>query len=139
MNNTSKKDEPNCLECPYEYTCDWDESTCWYMKKKVIEEGRDMRLTKLIAGFPHGAEGRSEEHLTGCYCRGEFEATALVERLYQYEEIGLEPDEVANLAEEHRRIQVEEQKPKLSPQGEANRTGTRSWVDHYKQRFERRR
>lgn len=56
-----------------------------------------MRLTKLIAGRPHGAEGRSEEHLTGYYCRGKFEATALVERLYQYEEIGLEPEDIAKV------------------------------------------
>lgn len=45
------------------------------------------RLTKSICGYAHGAEGRSEERLTGAYCRGEFEATAIVERLFSIEEI----------------------------------------------------
>lgn len=45
------------------------------------------RLTKEICGRPHGAEGKSEEKLTGSYCRGEFEATAIVERLFAIEEI----------------------------------------------------
>ncbi len=45
------------------------------------------RLTKEICGRPHGAEGKSEEKLTGAYCRGEFEATAIVERLFAIEEI----------------------------------------------------
>lgn len=34
------------------------------------------RLTKEICGYAHGAEGISEDKLTGSYCRGEFEATA---------------------------------------------------------------
>lgn len=37
--------------------------------------------------WPHGAEGVSEDRLTGNYCRGEFEATAIVERLYEIENI----------------------------------------------------
>lgn len=34
---------------------------------------------------PHGAEGRSKDKLTGKYCRGVFEATAVVEKLSYYE------------------------------------------------------
>lgn len=45
------------------------------------------RLTKEICGRAHGAEGVSEDKLTGVYCRGEFEATAIVERLFAIEEI----------------------------------------------------
>lgn len=45
------------------------------------------RLTKEICGRAHGAEGVSEDKLTGAYCRGEFEATAIVERLFAIEEI----------------------------------------------------
>lgn len=35
------------------------------------------RLTKEICGYAHGAEGVCEDKLTGSYCRGEFEATAI--------------------------------------------------------------
>lgn len=35
--------------------------------------------------YPHGAEGVSEDKLTGRYCRGVFEATACVEKLAEYE------------------------------------------------------
>ena len=35
--------------------------------------------------YPHGAEGISEDKLTGKYCRGVFEATACVEKLAEYE------------------------------------------------------
>lgn len=47
------------------------------------------RLTTTFGGkcFPHGAEGKSVESLTGNYCRGKFEATALVERLCEIEDI----------------------------------------------------
>lgn len=45
------------------------------------------RLTRYICDRAHGAEGTSSEHLTGVYCRGEFEATALVERLAAIEDI----------------------------------------------------
>lgn len=45
------------------------------------------RLTKNVCGVAHGAEGTSENRLTGCWCRGEFEATAIVERLYVIEDI----------------------------------------------------
>jgi len=47
------------------------------------------RLTTTFGGkcFPHGAEGKAVESLTGNYCRGKFEATALVERLCEIEDI----------------------------------------------------
>lgn len=45
------------------------------------------RLTKSICSHPHGAEGVSEQALTGSYCRGSFEATAIVERLAAIEDI----------------------------------------------------
>ena len=35
--------------------------------------------------YPHGAEGVSENKLTGRYCRGVFEATACIEKLAEYE------------------------------------------------------
>ena len=52
------------------------------------------RLTKYVAGVAHGAEGRTAESLNGSYCRGEFEATAIVDRLAAYEDTGLEPEEI---------------------------------------------
>ena len=45
------------------------------------------RMTAYICDRAHGADGVSESKLTGAYCRGEFEATALVERLAQIEDI----------------------------------------------------
>lgn len=45
------------------------------------------RMTEYICDRAHGAEGISESKLTGSYCRGEFEATALVERLAQIEDV----------------------------------------------------
>lgn len=44
------------------------------------------RLTKRITGHAHGAEGVSVDKLTGAYCRGEFEATACVDKLAEYED-----------------------------------------------------
>lgn len=44
------------------------------------------RLTKRISGYAHGAEGVSFDKLTGDYCRGEFEATACIEKLAEYED-----------------------------------------------------
>ena len=55
------------------------------------------RLTTYICGYAHGAEGVREDSLTGNYCRGEFEATAIVDRLAAYEETGLEPEEIGAL------------------------------------------
>ena len=45
------------------------------------------RLTMYICGYAHGAEGVREDGLTGNYCRGEFEATAIVDRLAAIEDI----------------------------------------------------
>lgn len=45
------------------------------------------RLTRYICDRAHGAQGVSESKLTGAYCRGQFEATALVERLATIEDI----------------------------------------------------
>ena len=45
------------------------------------------RLTKYICDRAHGAQGVSESKLTGAYCRGQFEATAVVERLAVIEDI----------------------------------------------------
>ena len=45
------------------------------------------RLTTYICGYPHGAEGVKYENLTGNYCRGTFEATALIDRLAAIEDI----------------------------------------------------
>lgn len=45
------------------------------------------RLTKYICDHAHGAEGTKENNLTGSYCRGEFEATAIVDRLAAIEDI----------------------------------------------------
>ena len=42
------------------------------------------RLTIRVNGFAHGVEGRSEDKLTGKYCRGSFEATACIDRLAAY-------------------------------------------------------
>lgn len=62
--------------------------------------------------FPHGAEGKRADKLTGYWCRGEFEATACVEKLSRYENTGLEPEEIEALI--HRWIPVEERLPKTS-------------------------
>ena len=43
-----------------------------------------MRLTTREK-YPHGAEGVSEDKLTGGYCRGIFEATACINKLSEYE------------------------------------------------------
>lgn len=45
------------------------------------------RLTTHICGHAHGAEGLRDDNLTGNYCRGEFEATAIVDRLSAIEDI----------------------------------------------------
>ncbi len=45
------------------------------------------RLTKRIEGYAHGAEGVSKDKLTGSYYRGEFEATACVDKLEEYEDL----------------------------------------------------
>lgn len=58
------------------------------------------RLTKYICCHAHGAEGVNKDNLTGNYCRGEFEATAVVDRLAAYEDTGMDPDEIAKLRAE---------------------------------------
>lgn len=45
------------------------------------------RLTRYICDRAHGAQGVSESKLTGAYCRGQFEATAVVERLAAIEDV----------------------------------------------------
>ena len=58
------------------------------MKKIMRDNGISMkRLTKYICGHAHGAEGLRDDNLTGNYCRGEFEATAIVDRLAAIEDI----------------------------------------------------
>lgn len=54
------------------------------------------RLTQYFNGYAHGAAGRSPDHLIGSYCRGEFEATACVERLAAYEDTGLTSEQIHN-------------------------------------------
>ena len=44
------------------------------------------RLTVRINGYAHGKKGRDLDHLSKSYYRGEFECTALVERLAEYED-----------------------------------------------------
>ena len=45
------------------------------------------RLTRYFSDWAHGAEGVSDKGLTGAYCRGKFEATAIVDRLAAIEDI----------------------------------------------------
>lgn len=45
------------------------------------------RLTRYFSDWAHGAEGVSDKGLTGAYCRGKFEATAMVDRLATIEDI----------------------------------------------------
>ena len=45
------------------------------------------RLTRYFSDWAHGAEGVSDKSLTGAYCRGKFEATAIVDRLAAIEDI----------------------------------------------------
>ena len=45
------------------------------------------RLTRYFSDWAHGAEGDSDKGLTGAYCRGKFEATAIVDRLAAIEDI----------------------------------------------------
>lgn len=54
------------------------------------------RLTMRVNGFAHGAEGRSVDKLTGEYCRGNFEATACIDRLAAYEDAEEKVREVHN-------------------------------------------
>ena len=44
------------------------------------------RMTVRINGYAHGKKGRDLDHLSKKYHRGEFECTALVEKLCEYED-----------------------------------------------------
>ena len=63
---------------------------------------------------PHGAEGVSLDRLTGRYCRGKFEATACVERLHEYEKLGLTPDEVKENQKKLARYEKAEKEGRLA-------------------------
>lgn len=54
------------------------------------------RLTEYICGAAHGKRGRTIEEAgkSKDFCRGEFEATGCIDKLAQYEDTGLEPDEI---------------------------------------------
>ena len=56
-------------------------------KQLIREAGQVTERKRLTTNekYPHGAEGVSEDKLTGKYCRGVFEATACVEKLAEYE------------------------------------------------------
>lgn len=45
------------------------------------------RLTQYKKGHAYGAEGASVDELTGAYCRGAFDCTAIVEKLAEYEDL----------------------------------------------------
>lgn len=70
--------------------CGYIIKSCYKLKDnkqiilKVIQVAERKRLTTKEK-YPHGAEGISEDKLTGRYCRGVFEATACVEKLAEYE------------------------------------------------------
>lgn len=44
------------------------------------------RLTKTIDGYVHGRAGKNYKSMTEKWCRGSFEATAIVEKLAEYED-----------------------------------------------------
>ena len=75
--------------------------------------------------FPHGAEGKRADKLTGYWCRGEFEATACVEKLSRYENTGLEPEEIEGML--HKWIPVAERLPEGGE--EVQVTVRRGYVD----------
>ena len=71
--------------------------------------------------FPHGAEGKRADKLTGYWCRGEFEATACVEKLSRYENTGLEPGEIEGML--HKWIPVAERLPESELQSAIKERG----------------
>jgi hypothetical protein len=71
--------------------------------------------------FPHGAEGKRADKLTGYWCRGEFEATACVEKLSRYENTGLEPEEIEGML--HKWIPVAERLPESEIQSAIKERG----------------
>ncbi len=64
------------------------------------------RLTTRINGYPHGKCGRNIETALNqkSYNRGRFECTAIVERLCEYEDTGLTPDEITAMKADNKRL-----------------------------------
>lgn len=64
------------------------------------------RLTDRISGYPHGKAGRTLEiaEKQDTFKRGTFEATAIVERLCEYEDTGLTPEEIVQLKEKYDKL-----------------------------------
>lgn len=65
------------------------------------------RLTCNINEFPHGKSGKNFDEAVKQerYNRGEFECTAIIERLYEYENTGLTPEEIIQLDKQNEEIQ----------------------------------
>ena len=61
------------------------------------------RLTCNINEFPHGKSGKNFDEAVKQerYNRGKFECTAIIERLYEYENTGLTPKEIEKLQEQN--------------------------------------
>ena len=80
---------------------------------RSIATGINLIMNRLTTHeeYPHGAEGKSVDRLTGCWCRGKFEATACVEKLSRYEDTGLEPEEIMDGKMLNGWIRVEERVP----------------------------
>ena len=72
------------------------------------------RLTKYICDHAHGAEGVRVDNLTGDYCRGEFEATAIVDRLASIEDILGDEYDLDRLRE---LAQADREGPRCNPHG----------------------
>ena len=36
--NVARDEKPDCLDCPYEYTCDWDKNNCWYINGNITDK-----------------------------------------------------------------------------------------------------
>jgi hypothetical protein len=64
------------------------------------------RLTEYICGAAHGKRGRTIEEAgkSKDFCRGEFEATGCIDKLAQYEDTGLSPDEIQTLKRRYLKI-----------------------------------
>ena len=61
------------------------------------------RMTCSINGYPHGKCGKNLETAIkqDRYNRDEFECTAIVERLYEYENTGLTPEQIIQMKREN--------------------------------------
>ena len=63
---------------------------------------KEDRLTAYICDMAHGKAFRAGiNKLSKDYYRGTFDATAIVDRLAQYEDTGLSPDEIKQLRTEY--------------------------------------